>query len=118
MRILGIRFSNQKFLHVFVDPKERWRNVQWRILENEPTISGANFEKVGAPPVVLHFPQVDPYVMDRSSLIAARRGRDIIKFFVNEFSFYLYTPRRLILSFGSVYRLDNKENLLYFYEGD
>jgi hypothetical protein len=116
--VFVIRFSNQKYLHVFVDPKERRQNVQWRMMDNEPVVPGVNFRKVGAPAIVLNFPKGGSYVMDCSTLIAARLGKEIKRFFVNELGFFIHTPQQRMLSFGSVYRLDNHENLLYVFEDD
>jgi len=110
-----IRFSNEKFLHVFVDA-EAGRNIRWRVLATEPVIGGAGIERVGSPAVLLNFSRAGPYVMDRSALVTARRGRDVTQFFVNEVSFYVYTPRQLILTFGVAYRADNGRNLLYVCE--
>jgi hypothetical protein len=39
-----IRFSNGRLRHVSVDPKEKRRNVKWRLLEGEPALSDAELK--------------------------------------------------------------------------
>ncbi len=61
---------------------------------------------------MLKFPKLPGYVMDCSKMIAARRGKDVSRFFVNELGFYLYTPKQRILFFGCVHRTDTGDSLL------
>jgi hypothetical protein len=56
--------------------------------------------------------------MDRSMMIATRRGKDVRRLFVNELGLYLYTSQQRILCFGSVFRTENGDNLLYLHEDD
>jgi hypothetical protein len=112
------RFSNGRLLHVFVDPKEAGRSVKWCILDSEPKLPNAELRQVGSPAVILKFSRAGEYLMDCSMMITARRGKDVRQFFVNELGFYLYTPKQSILCFGSVFRTDTGDNLLYVHEED
>ncbi len=119
-----LRFSNGRFLHVAVEAGRSSGAVTWRVLEREPVVHASDVQRVGSEPVILDFARVGaherglPYVMDRSKMMAARRGRPFKAFFVNELAFYVYTPRQRILCFGCVRRRDTNTGLLYVYEDD
>jgi len=108
-----IRFSNDRFLHLFVAAEQSEMSVKWGILERDPVLPGVALEYIGSAPVALQFSRAGHYVMDRSALIAARRGKTLTRFFVNEMGIYLYTPRQLTLCFRSVFRVDTGDGLLY-----
>ena len=111
-----IRFSNGRFLHVFVNPKEARMNVEWRLLDNQPITIDEELGRVGSPAVVLNFPKGDRYVMDRSAIISSRLGKQAMRFFVSELGFRLYAPQLPILCFNCIYRSKNHENLLFVHE--
>lgn len=114
----AIRFSNNRFLHIWVEPEIAAHNLSWSVLEVEPRLQAGEIGRVGAATVLLGFPKIGTFRMDRSALLAARRGKPLRKLFVNEVAFYVYTPQQRILCFGCVRRRDTGENLLYVHEDD
>jgi hypothetical protein len=113
-----IRFSNGRFLHVWVAPAANSSAVDWRVLEAEPQLRAEAVGRVGSAADLIEFPKIGVNVMDRSAMLASRRGKPLRKLFINELGFYVYTPRQRILVFHCVRRRDTGENLLFVCEDD
>jgi hypothetical protein len=110
-----LRFSNELWLHVFVESG----HVRWTIAEMPPGLKDTQVERVGAAPVVLDWGgEVGESPMDRSNLLAKRRGAEFKNLWVNECGLLVYTRRQPILSFHACYRRDTGEDVLHVCEDD
>jgi hypothetical protein len=110
-----LRFSNEMWLHVFVDDGL----ARWTLAETPPLLNEAELERVGAPPIVLAWgSEIGDKPMDRSALLAKRRGADFRRLWVNEGGFLVYTRKQLILVFHPLYRTDTGEDVLFVTEYD
>jgi hypothetical protein len=110
-----LRFSNEMWLHVFVDSGL----ARWTLAEKPPLLNEAEVERVGVPPIVLAWGgEIGDKPMDRSALLAKRRGADFTRLWVNECGFFVYTRKQLILIFHALYRTDTGEDVLYVTEDD
>lgn len=108
-----LRFSNGRWLHVFLDD----RRVRWSVSEAEPSIDGL-IARVGSPPVVLDWGnEIGQKTMECSSLIAARRGKEFNRLWVNEGGVLVYLKGCLTLCFHPIFADDTGEDMLYVTEG-
>jgi hypothetical protein len=109
----ALGFSNGQWLHVFLDN----HRVRWALGETKPCILGT-VEQVGSPPLKLDWGIVGEELMDRSSLVSARFGKEFVRLWVNEIGLFVYTKGQLILRFGAIFRTDTGEDILYVTETD
>jgi len=111
----AIRFSNEKFLHIWAIPGE----VGWDVVGDAPMANAADVQRVGAEPVVHRWatPVVDD-VKDCSALVSKRRGAEFQQLFVNEMGLLVYCRRKLIWRFAAVRRQDLDQPILSVSECD
>jgi hypothetical protein len=92
-----IRFDRDLSLHISIEERE----VCWSLKPSSEVLTDGGFERVGAPAVVLNWINtIGLREMDRSSLVAKRRGARFKDPFVGDHGFCLYLHDRLILKFG------------------
>jgi hypothetical protein len=108
-----VRFSNELFLQISVCSK----SVHWSLTSALQATSERQVERVGAEPVMLAWgPPIGERVMDRSALVAKRRGAAFKKLFVNDMGLLLYCHGRLILWFQPILRTDTDQSMLHVTE--
>jgi hypothetical protein len=112
---ISIRFSNEKFLHIWASPGD----VEWDVVDDPPMAQAPDIQRVGAEPVVHRWaaPIVDD-VKDCSALVSKRRGAEFQRLFVNEIGLLVYCRRRLIWRFAAVRRVDLDQPILSVSEVD
>jgi len=110
-----IRFAHGLYLRIFVDGE----SVDWRLEQaTRPWYEGVA-ERVGAVPVICRWqPDFVDVVMDRSAMVAMRRGITFEKLFVNELGLLVYCKGQRIWWFQSVHRIDLNKPFLLVTEGE
>jgi hypothetical protein len=110
-----IRFSNEFLLHVSVEHE----GVRWSVSPVPPHLTETSVERVGAPAAMFRWkPHVGDHIMDRSELVAKRRGRPFQRLYANEMGLLVYCESQLILAFAAIRRTDFNRSLLFVSEMD
>lgn len=110
-----VRFDPDISLYVWIEDCE----VRWSLKPSSEEVTDENFERVGAPPVVLDWiNSIGLREMDRTSLVAKRRGAHFKDLFAGDHGLSLYLQDRLVLNFGIARRLDNAEFIISVFEDD
>lgn len=109
----ALGFSKGQWLHVFMAN----HHVRWILIGSKPNLLG-DVQRIDSPPMLLEWTTGGEGLMDRSSLIGARIGKEFVRLWVNEGGFYVYTKKQLILCFHAIFRTDTGEDLLYVTEDD
>ena len=110
---LVLRTSNDLFLRIEVTDRGSTPRVSW-ILNPQPPTDPEVRKMVGAERCMLAWSDGELSEFDRSSLIAARRGREITNLWAAEDFFMVYTRGMPILCFSRLQRRDTGEDLLFF----
>ena len=111
-----IRFSNERFLHIWACPG----NAGWEVAETRPALDETKVRHVGAEPVTIRWPpnpDLRDSPMDCSALTAKRRGAEFQRLFVNE-QLSVYCRGQLIWDFYSVRHTSLNRPILYVSESD
>ncbi len=111
----AIKFSNGLWIHVYVETD----TVKWVITDRRPALGSLGFEEIGADPVLLLWEGTgESSVLDRSSLLAQRIGKEFSDLFLNDIGLYLYTKKQRILTFNAIFRRDTGGEMLLVDEDD
>jgi hypothetical protein len=110
-----MRFDCQLNLGVRIEETE----ICWSVLESTDTQASGEFERVGAPPVMLDWGgAIGLSEMDCSSMIAKRRGAQFKMLFVGDVGLWVYLHSHLILRFAAVERVSDRRSILFVCEDD
>ena len=109
-----IRFSNERFLHIWACPEE----VRWEVIEHPPAVTENEVQRVGAEPIVYRWQRIGDRAHDCSALTAKRRGAEFQRLFINEGGLLVYLRGHSIWHFGAIRRTDLDQPILLVDEMD
>jgi len=110
-----IRFDCDLLLHAWIEERE----VRWALKQAAEVSVGSKSERVGSPPVVLDWINtLGLREMDRSSLVAKRRGARFNDLFVSDHGLHLYIEDCLVLNLGMAQRVSDAELVMFAFEDD
>jgi|GEM_PF-6097125 len=107
-----VQFSNGLFLHIWVDGE----TLSWLVTETPPALDENASERIGAPGVMLSWPNAGDRLMDQSELAAKRLGSEFYTLFVTGGALLVYCRGHSIWWFAPTRRRDTGRSMLYVTE--